>query len=346
MNRFHQLWLLGRKESGQVLVLMTAGMLTLLGSVGLVLDVGVQVEQRRQLQNAVDAAAHAGAQMLPDASAAQARAQEYFDLNAPTGGTPTLTISFPTPDQEQIEIVGSLEVDYTILSLFGKDSGNVTVRAVAGAQATDIVLALDRSGSMCRDSHWLTSNCPAPPPDHEPMTSVKMAANGFADLFEPGYARIGLVSFASTASLDMSVSSDFGSGSALEANVNNIYPSGSTNIGDALHEAVDEVLNGSNTRSDAFKVIVLLSDGVPNRCGGGVSCTSAEAASHAEAKALEAAANNITVYTIGLGNNIDAHLMQSLANIGGGAYIPSPTAGDLDDAFDTIAAMIRVRILE
>ena len=125
-----------------------------------------------------------------------------------------------------------------------------------------------------------------------------------------------------------------------------IYPSGSTNIGDALHEAIDEVRNGANTRSDAIKVIVLLSDGVPNRCGGGASCDSGAAANHAEAKAHEAAAHGITVYTIGLGNNIDEALMQRLADIGGGAYIPSPTAADLDDAFDTIAAMIKVSILE
>ena len=346
MNRLFELFQRRDHEAGQVVVLVTGGMLTLLASVGIVLDVGIQVEQRRQLQNAVDAAAHAGAQMLPDTTAASARAQQYFDANTPTEGTPTLSISFPTPDREQIEIVGSLEVQYVVLSLFGKDSGSVSARAVAGAQATDIVLALDRSGSMCRDSHWLTSNCPAPPPDHEPMTSVKAAANGFAELFESGYARIGLVSFATTASMDIGVSSDFGAGSGLETTVNDIYPSGSTNIGDALHEAIDEVRNGTNTRSDAIKVIVLLSDGVPNRCGGGAACDSGAAANHAEAKALEAAAHGITVYTIGLGNNIDEALMQRLADIGGGAYIPSPTAADLDDAFDTIAAMIKVSILE
>ena len=179
MNRLFELFQRRDHEAGQVVVLVTGGMLTLLASVGIVLDVGIQVEQRRQLQNAVDAAAHAGAQMLPDTAAASARAQQYFEANTPTEGTPALSITFPTPDREQIEIVGSLEVQYVVLSLFGKDSGSVSARAVAGAQATDIVLALDRSGSMCRDSHWLTSNCPAPPPDHEPMTSVKAAANGF-----------------------------------------------------------------------------------------------------------------------------------------------------------------------
>lgn len=333
-------------ESGQVIVLMTAALMTLIASMGIVIDVGIHLEQRRQLQNAVDAAAHAGAQSLPDLADAQIKADQYFNANLPSAGTPTLAIAFPTADQEQIEIVGTLEVKYTFLALFGRDTATVTARALAGAPTTDVVIALDRSGSMCSDSHFLTSNCPAPPPAHEPMTSVKVAANGFAELFEPGYARFGLVSFSSTASLDESVSTDFGLGSGLESTINAIYPSGSTNIGDALDEAIDEVRNGPNTRADAIKVVVLLSDGVPNRCAGGVTCTAAEAADHARAKAQEAAGYGVTIYTIGLGNNVDAALMLDLADAGNGAYIQSPTAGDLDTAFDTIASLIKVRILE
>lgn len=333
-------------ESGQVIVLMTAAMLTLLGVVGMVLDVGIHLEQRRQLQNAVDAAAHAGAQMLPDTSTAATRADQYFHANEPTGGAATVTVGFPTPDQEQIEIVGTLEVNYTFFSLFGRDSATVTARAVAGAQLTDIALVLDRSGSMCRDTHGLTSNCPLPPPAHEPMTSVKGAANGFADLFEPGYTRVGLVSFATNSSLDLTASANFGPGSVLETAINGIYPSGSTNIGDAIADARYDLINGVNTRPDALKVMVLLSDGVPNRCAGGANCTDAEAADYARTQAQAAAAQGITIYTIGLGANVDAALMQDLADLGSGAYVPSPTAADLDDTFDTIAALIKVRILE
>jgi hypothetical protein len=324
---------------------MTAAMLTLLGVVGLVLDVGIHLEQRRQLQNAVDAAAHAGAQMLPDTAEAQVRANQYFELNRPSSDA-TLTIGFPTPDQEQIEIVGSLEVKYTLLALFGNDGGTVTARAVAGAQLTDIELVLDRSGSMCRDTHGLTSNCPLPPPAHEPMTSVKGAANGFADLFEPGYTRFGLVSFSSTSTLDLTASANFGPGSALENAVNGIYPSGSTNIGDAIKDARADVINGVYTRPEALKIIVLLSDGVPNRCAGGVSCTDTQASDYARSQAQLAAADGITIYTIGLGLNLDEALMQDLADIGNGVYVPSPTAADLDATFDKIASLIKVRILE
>ena len=276
----------------------------------------------------------------------QPQAEYYFNANLPSAGATTLNISFPSADNERIEVEASNEVKYHFLSIFGKDSATVSARAVAGAQATDVMIALDRSGSMCQDSHGLKLNCPASAPAHEPMTSVKAAANGFGTLFEPGYARMGFVSFATEATLDQVISKDFGIGSGLETAVNDIYPSGRTNIGDAIAEATDEVLYGSAARPDALKVIVLLSDGVPNRCAAGSSCTDYAAANYARARAEEAAALDITIYAIGLGTNLDEVLMQDIADIGNGAYIQSPTAADLDETFDAIAAMIKVRILE
>lgn len=333
-------------ESGQVIVLVTAAMMSLIAMMGLVFDIGVQLEQRRQLQNAVDAAAHAGAQMLPVTTDASARATALFNANLPSSGTPTFTVDFPTPDLEQIEIIGTLEVDYAFLALFGKSSATVTARAVAGAQPTDVVITLDRSGSMCRDSHWLTANCPAPPPDHEPMTSVKDAAIGFQDLFDPGWARMGLASFSTTASLDQVVSTDFGPGSALETAVNGVYPSGYTNIGDAISVAHTEVTTGPNVRVGSFKVIVLLSDGDPNRCAGGSSCSDSAAATHSRNAATAAALDGVTIFTIGLGANVDGVLMQEIADIGGGEYILSPSAAELEATFDAIAALIKVKILQ
>ena len=320
--------------------------MTLLFFVGMVLDIGVQLEQRRQFQNAVDAAAHAGAQMLPDTVAASTQAEYYFNANLPSLGASTLSINFPTTDHEQIQVSGSAEVKFAFLSLFGKNSALVSARAVAGAQSTDVMLALDRSGSMCWDSHGTGGNCSDPPEIKEPMNSVQVAANGFSDLFEPGWARVGLVSFSNTATLDQEISTDFGPGSSLEAAVNNLFPSGRTNIGDAIVAAHDEVLNGAATRPDALKVIVLLSDGVPNRCAGGSSCSNSAAANYARTAAAAAAADGITIYTIGLGNDLDAALMQDVADIGNGAYIQSPDTNDLMATFDTVAAMIKVRILE
>src|SRR4030042_1217320 len=61
MWRFHRL---GR-ESGQALILAAAGMVVILGMAAMAIDVGMFLQERRDLQNAADAAALAGAQDLP-----------------------------------------------------------------------------------------------------------------------------------------------------------------------------------------------------------------------------------------------------------------------------------------
>ena len=335
-----------RDERGQVLVLVTVLLMFMLTMAGMVMDIGMALENRRQLQNAVDAAALAGAQALPDTAAAATQAQLYFDLNAPTMGTPSLTIEFPVGHPEQIQVSGSSEYRYIFLSLFGRESTTVSASALAGAQSTDVVIALDRSGSMCADSHGLMLNCPAPPPDHEPMTAVKSAANGFVDLFEPGYAHIGLVSFSTTSTLDQPLTTDIGPGSALQTAVDGLYPSGRTNIGDALKDAKMELIHGSGGRANAMKVIVLLSDGVPNRCAAGSPCTEWAAANYARAQAQAARALGITIYTVGLGNDLDIALMQDIADIGNGLFIQSPTPAELDATFQAVADDLKVRILQ
>jgi len=335
-----------RDEHGQALVVVTMALMLLLTMVGLVVDMGIALEHRRQLQNAVDAAALAGAQMLPNTTAAATQADLYFTLNAPTMGTPALTIEFPVGESGQIRVEGSSQYDYIFLSLFGPSSTTVSAFALAGAQATDVMLALDRSGSMCSDSHGLRGTCPAPPPDHEPVTAVKTAANGFAELFASSWARMGLVSFSDTATLDQALSIDFGAGSGLEASVNAIYPGGRTNIGDALKDAKTEVIHGVNARSNALKVIVLLSDGVPNRCANGSSCTQNAAANYARAQAQASAALGVRIYTIGLGTDLDLALMQDIADIGGGLFIQSPTPAELEATFQAVADDIEVRLLQ
>ena len=336
----------GRDEHGQALVVVTMSLMVLLTMVGLVLDMGIALEHRRQLQNAVDAAALAGAQMLPDTTAAATQADLYFTLNAPTIGAPTLTIDFPVGESGQIRIEGNSQYDYFFLSLFGPSSTTVSAFALAGSQVTDVMLALDRSGSMCSDSHGLMLNCPAPPPDHEPMTAVRTAANGFAELFASSWARMGLVSFSDTATLDQALSTDFGVGSGLEAAVNAIYPGGRTNIGDALKDAKTEVIHGTNARSNALKVVVLLSDGVPNRCANGSPCTQHAAANYARAQARASAALGVRIYTIGLGAELDLALMEDIADIGDGLFIQSPTPAELQATFQAVADDIEVRLLQ
>ncbi len=71
-----------RRRSGQFLVLTAISMVVVLGSAALAVDVGLYLHGRQEIQTAVDAAALAAAQELPDnGDVAEALAQDYMDAN-------------------------------------------------------------------------------------------------------------------------------------------------------------------------------------------------------------------------------------------------------------------------
>jgi hypothetical protein len=71
-----------RDERGQAIVLMTLSLVVIMGMAALVLDVGNWFHTKRRLQGTADAAALAGAQLLPnDSSGAQSQALAYANKN-------------------------------------------------------------------------------------------------------------------------------------------------------------------------------------------------------------------------------------------------------------------------
>jgi len=66
-----------RRERGQVLLLFAVAIPILLGMTGMAIDIGSYATERRDLQNAADAASLAAAQELPDAGAAEAAAHAW-----------------------------------------------------------------------------------------------------------------------------------------------------------------------------------------------------------------------------------------------------------------------------
>jgi uncharacterized membrane protein len=87
-----------REERGQTFVITAIFMLMLVGMSALVLDVGSWFREKRQLQSTADAAALAGAQVLPtDWSTAKSLALEYAGKATPfrSQRSPTSRASFP-----------------------------------------------------------------------------------------------------------------------------------------------------------------------------------------------------------------------------------------------------------
>jgi Mg-chelatase subunit ChlD len=108
------------------------------------------------------------------------------------------------------------------------------------------------------------------------------------------------------------------------------------------------LLYGSG-RVAAAKIMVVMTDGIANRCfsSGSSSCGAhGDAETYAYNQAVVAANNGITIYAIGLGPSVNDSLLQDIADVGGGIYLNAPTADDLEDTFEAIADAIRIRILQ
>ena len=343
------------EERGVVLVLVGAAMFGLIGMTALTVDVARYFELRRQLQNGVDAAAHAAAVRLTDGQgAAAAAATEYWDLNEPSLGDATLIdVSFPGGADTRVRVEAEATIGFLFAPLLGfSDATIVSVVAIVAsdAQPIEVVVVLDRSGSMCRDSHGLILECPDPPPQWEPFTQVQAAAIAFPDsLITHTDDRLGLVSYSTEASRDMPISQGY---AGYTNQVENLEPTGWTNIGHAIAEAAD-MLTGGGPNPDAQKIIVLLSDGVPNIYpdggGGWTNCGSSGCAAsynYGRTEAANAADDGIDIFTIGLGLTVDGDYLQELATTGNGAYVFAPTGEALQEAFETIARLINIRFVE
>ncbi len=88
-------------ESGAVMVLVALALVVIVGMAGLVIDSGRLYLENQKIQNALDAAALAGAQELPNTNAATLAALEYAALN---GLNPDeLIIAFPSSSLITVE---------------------------------------------------------------------------------------------------------------------------------------------------------------------------------------------------------------------------------------------------
>lgn len=81
-----------KEESGQAMVLFALAFIVLCGFTAFAVDIGSFTNEKSELQNAADAAALAGAQVLPDGDA-EAVAIQYAALNGKTGDVITPVVS-------------------------------------------------------------------------------------------------------------------------------------------------------------------------------------------------------------------------------------------------------------
>ena len=161
------------------------------------------------------------------------------------------------------------------------------------------------------------------------IDDVKISASYNSPSFSDN-DRTGLVSFSSTATLDQNLTFDK---FLLKNKVDSLIASGSTNIGDSIYTATAELRN--NGRLDAGRVEILLTDGRPNEPN-----SDSYALSYTINASKNASFYEIPIYAIGLGFDVNATLLQQVANITGGKYYFSPDGTQLEGIYIEIAKEI------
>lgn len=129
---------LKKEEHGQALVFFVGILAILLAVMAFVVDVGSVYVEKAKLQNAVDAAALAGAYDLTGVgdviaeTIARGSANDYFDSNGYEDVIPIIN-----PDADSVTVSATKTVEYTFAQIIGLDNANVTASATATITSAD-----------------------------------------------------------------------------------------------------------------------------------------------------------------------------------------------------------------
>jgi Flp pilus assembly protein TadG len=260
-----------RKQTGTAVVLFTLMVaLVLIPLLGLAIDGAVVFWVRAKLSAAVDAAALAGGRSInvyeaqsQNTGTAATVAQEWFTANYPSGwlgtsivgGAPSVTVQPTQTATQQVNVSASAVVPLYFMRLLGQSSITVAASAQSSRRNLNLLLVLDRSGSM--GPAPIGSNaCP----------NMIAAAQNFVSMFTDGFDTLGLVTFSTTANsnpIDYAPTIHFKSSSpSLSTTIGNIYCTGATSTAQALAVAYQSIKNTG--LASALNVIVLFTDGQPN----------------------------------------------------------------------------------
>lgn len=196
------------------------------------------------------------------------------------------------------------------------------------ASPADVMIALDRSGSMAAFG--------ANPP--EPLTDAKNAADYFVNQLDTK-DRVGLVTFATDASItptSLLTSNLSAIRNSIDATVIGTNGVQETNIADAIMKSYLE-LSSSRKRVQVPGFIVLLTDGVatvPTLSGHPTFAMDAALSAASTAKSA-----GLTLFTIGLGKDVDANFLRTIASTPNESY-SAPSASDLSAIYADIATTI------
>jgi Ca-activated chloride channel family protein len=205
-------------------------------------------------------------------------------------------------------------------------SGPILNLEVARNDAS-VMLVVDVSGSMQATDVQPTR-----------LDAARLAAHNLIDQL-PGNARVGLVSFNGSATLQSPLTDNRDQvGAALDG----LHAGGATAIGDGILTALQQLTSGPQPASGARRppsLIVLLTDGVSNR------------GTDPQTAAARASAAGVPVDTIGIGQRnasvqvqgqdvggVDEQALQAVADATGGKYYYAEQSSQLQAIYTTLGS--------
>lgn len=259
-----------RREKGMVLLVSSMMLLfVIIPVVGLAIDAGILYTVKAKLQTSVDGAALGAARSLSrgldlssQQSAATNTAIRWYHANFPLNwmgvssvADPTVTFPAAPPKTTIVNVAGSIASPTYFMRIFNVNSVTVNVRGEATRRDVNIMMVIDRSGSL-----YQSGSCGA----------VRTAAASFVNSFVNGRDRLGLVTFGTDYRVDFPPSMNFGAGSpTMSTLINQLVCYGYTNAAAAYWEAYQQLVTIGD--QGALNVILFFTDGMPNTLTFGIA---------------------------------------------------------------------------
>jgi Flp pilus assembly protein TadG len=250
------------RRKGMAVIITALMLVFVIPVVGLAIDAAVLYTIKARLQTAVDAGAIAAARTLnkgltlaEQAGNAQLKAQSYFRANFPEGELGATHVTVPTPDVSEsgyrrrtVTVSGNVMAPTYFMRVFGYTRTKVQATGTATRRDVNIIMVLDRSGSMST-----SGSC----------TPMKNAAKDFVGLFANGRDRIGMITYSTGYYQAFPHTMDFLTTTPKNINqtIDSITCTGYTNTSTAVSEAYTHI--STINEPGVLNIILLFTDGLP-----------------------------------------------------------------------------------
>ena len=274
-----------RKRKGFVTVYMVFATFTLIPMVGLAIDFSVLYNVKGRLQRACDAAVvGAGNEVQrstdvtnPTQNAALKDAvQRFFNANFLPAPWASAQLNYsssitqdPTSKIRTVYVTATYSVPMLFLRVLHINNSQVGASATANIRFVNMIIVVDRSGSVQRTGSPATIT----------TDLLQFVATPLTSIFVNGRDVVGLVSFGGSYKLDFAPTTNFQTASPnISTAINSIYfdTNNSTNTGEGLYQAWYQLTQLNQV--GALNVILLMTDGRPSAFTSGLSGFSATSA--------------------------------------------------------------------